>query len=200
VAFLPNYGVSMAERIFPACELSEQISTAGTEASGTGNMKAALNGALIIGTLDGATVEIREEVGAENMFLFGHSAGEIVALRRNGYQGRAWVEASPELARAIRTLADGELDRARPGLFRPIVDTLLGDDPYCHAADFAAYVDRQREVAETYLRADDWARMSIRNVAGMGRFSSDRTVREYAQEIWGVTPVPVRLGAENAAG
>jgi len=195
VAFLPNYSVSLAEVVFPACELSEQISTAGTEASGTGNMKAALNGAVIIGTLDGANIEIREQVGAANLFTFGHVVTEIEVLRVNGYNPMTWVEASPELARVVRTIAEGELEKANPGVFRPIIDVLLGRDRYFHCADFGSYVECQDRVAETYLRPDDWTRMSIRNVAGMGRFSSDRTIRDYAREVWGATPVSVKLEA-----
>ncbi|HLE43713.1 MAG TPA: glycogen/starch/alpha-glucan phosphorylase [Methylomirabilota bacterium] len=195
VAFLPNYGVSAAERIFPAAELSEQISTAGTEASGTGNMKAALNGALIIGTLDGATIEIRDAVGPANLFTFGHTAAGIEDLRRRGYDPRAWVDRDPELARVIRAIADGEFEPGSPGLFQPIVDTLLGGDRYFHCADFASYAECQTRVAETYGHPDDWIRMSIRNVAGMGPFSSDRAVREYAREVWHVEPVPVRFGS-----
>jgi starch phosphorylase len=197
VAFLPDYSVTLAERIFPACELSEQISTAGTEASGTGNMKAGLNGALTIGTLDGANVEIREEVGPENIFIFGHAASEIEALRASGYDPRAWVEKSGELRRAVDAVATGPLEAAHPGLFRPIVEELLGPDRYFLCADFDAYLRCQRRAAEAYRSTDDWARMSILNVAGMGRFSSDRTVQEYAADIWSATPVPVR--PENAS-
>jgi len=193
VAFLPNYSVSLAELVFPACELSEQISTAGTEASGTGNMKAALNGALTIGTLDGANIEIRHEVGPENMFVFGHTVEEIGALGRSGYDPRAWIDASAELRQVIDTIADGEIGRRAPGLFRPIVNALTEGDRYVHCADFASYLDCQSRVAAAYPRADDWARMSIRNVAGMGRFSSDRTVREYARDVWRAAPVPVRF-------
>jgi len=193
VAFLPNYSVSLAERIFPACELSEQISTAGTEASGTGNMKAGLNGALTLGTLDGANVEIRDEVGPENIFIFGHTAAEIEALRASGYHPRAWVEKSAELRRAVDAIARGPLDKAHPGLFRPVVEELLGSDRYFLCADFDLYVECQRRAAETYQRAQDWARMSVLNVAGMGRFSSDRTMREYAADIWSAAPVTVAL-------
>jgi starch phosphorylase len=197
VVFLPNYGVSAAERIFPACELSEQISTAGTEASGTGNMKAALNGALTIGTLDGANIEIRQEVGRESMFVFGHTVEEVGALRRSAYDPVAWIDANPELRRAVHTIAEGEIGRQEPGLFAPIVEILAYRDRYLHCADFASYLDCQDRVAAAYLRADDWARMSIRNVAGMGRFSSDRTVREYARQVWGAVPVPVRFDASG---
>jgi len=189
VAFLPNYSVSLAEIIFPACDLSEQISTAGTEASGTGNMKAALNGALTIGTLDGANVEIREEVGPENIFIFGHTADEVEALRRNGYRPGDWIAKDPELARAIDTIASGALDRGHPGIFGPILDSLTNADFYQLCADFRAYVDCQQRVAETYARRDEWWRKSILNVAGMGKFSSDRTTKEYADEIWKVDRV-----------
>jgi starch phosphorylase len=192
VVFLPNYGVSLAERIFPACELSQHVSTAGTEASGTGNMKAPLNGAVLIGTLDGATVEIREAVGADQVFIFGHTADAIEALRA-GYNPRAWVEGNLELARVIRTIADGGLEPGTRGLFQPIVDTLLGADRYFHCADFASYLECQARAAEAYRRPDDWIRLSIRSVAGTGPFSSDRTVREYAREIWRVDPVPASL-------
>ncbi len=188
VAFLPNYSVSLAELIFPACDLSEQISTAGSEASGTGNMKAALNGALTIGTLDGANVEIREEVGPENVFIFGHTAEEVAALRAAGYGPQAWIERDPELRRVIDVIASGELDGGT-GLFRPIVEELRGADRYLLCADFRAYADGQARAAAAYARPDEWWRMSILNVAGMGKFSADRTTREYAEEIWEARPV-----------
>jgi starch phosphorylase len=191
VAFLPNYSVSLAQLLMPATELSEQISTAGTEASGTGNMKAALNGGIIIGTLDGANVEIREEVGAENMFIFGKTAEEIGELGRSGARPQEFVDRDPELKRVIATLSHGALARANPGLFDPLVAELLGADRYFLCADFRSYLDCQQRVADTYLRPDDWVRMSIRNVAGMGKFSSDRTIREYAEQIWQATPVQV---------
>ncbi len=193
VVYIPDYGVSLAERIFPACELSEQISTAGTEASGTGNMKAALNGALTIGTLDGANIEIREAVGEANFFVFGHTVAEIAALRQGGYDPRRWAAENPELRRVLDTLARGEIAAAAPGLFQPIVDALAAGDRYFHCADFGAYVACQRRAAETYQRPDDWLRMSIENVAGMGPFSSDRTLREYARAIWRVAPEPVKF-------
>ena len=190
VAFVPNYSVSLAEVIFPACELSEQISTAGTEASGTGNMKAALNGALTIGTLDGANVEIREEVGPENVFIFGQTAEQIESLRAAGYRPGPWIEGNALLRRAIDTIASGELDGGS-GLFRPVVDALNGDDRYFVCADFADYVACHQRAAATYARPDEWWRRSILNVAGMGKFSSDRTTRQYADEIWDVRTVPV---------
>jgi glycogen phosphorylase len=191
VAFLPNYCVSLAELIFPACELSEQISTAGTEASGTGNMKAALNGALTIGTLDGANVEIREEVGEANIFVFGHTAPEVAGLRAAGYSSQPWIAASPELRGAIEAIASGPLEQAWPGLFKPILDGLLGEDRYLLCADFASYLECQARAASLYSRPDEWCRMSILNAAGMGKFSSDRTTRQYAEEVWGAQPVPV---------
>jgi starch phosphorylase len=179
VAFLPNYRVSLAELIFPAAELSEQISTAGTEASGTGNMKAALNGALTIGTLDGANVEIKEEVGDANIFIFGHTAEGIVKLRDAGYQPREWIQANPELQRAIDTIAtlDG-------GCFQSLGRALSESDHYFHCADFPSYLETQERVAATYADPAEWARQSILNVAGMGKFSIDRTVRDYNRDIW----------------
>jgi len=192
VVFLPNYSVSLAETIFPACELSEQISTAGTEASGTGNMKAALNGALTIGTLDGATIEIRNAVGAENMFIFGLTASEAAALRANGYSPQQAIDRSSELRAAIEALRTGALNRRDPGLFQPIVDALVGNDRYLHCADFDAYTDGQRRAADVYRDQAEWTRRSVLNTARMGRFSSDRTTRGYADEIWGVAAARLR--------
>ncbi len=186
VAFLPNYRVSLAELVFPATELSEQISTAGTEASGTGNMKAALNGALTIGTLDGANVEIMEEVGEANIFIFGNTAQGIVGLRDSGYQPREWARANPELQRAIETIAT--LDGGR---FQTLGGILMDSDHYFHCADYASYLETQERVSATYARPSEWARLSILNVAGMGKFSIDRTVREYAREIWNAEGFPV---------
>lgn len=188
VAFLPNYRVSLAELVFPAAELSEQISTAGTEASGTGNMKAALNGALTIGTLDGANIEIKEEVGDANIFIFGHTAEGIVRLRDSGYRPREWAQENPELWRAIETISN--LDG---GCFRNLGQSLLDHDHYLHCADYASYLETQERVSDTYRDSATWARLSILNVAGMGKFSIDRTVREYAREIWkaGFVPVPL---------
>jgi len=156
-------------------------------------MKAGLNGALTLGTLDGANVEIRDEVGPENIFIFGHTAAENEALRASGYDPRAWVEKSTELRRAVDAIARGPLEKAYPGLFRPVVEELLGSDRYLLCADFDAYVECQSRAARTYRRAQDWTRMSVLNVAGMGRFSSDRTVQEYAADIWSAAPVRVEL-------
>jgi starch phosphorylase len=195
VLFVPNYSVSVAERVFPACELSEQISTAGTEASGTGNMKAALNGALTIGTLDGATIEMADAVGADNMFIFGHTADEVAELRRSGYDPRRFLAADPELQRALDFIASGALRPSEPDLFRPLVAGLLEGDRYFHCADFGAYREAQRRAEQVWRDPAEWNRRSILNVAGMGRFSSDRTTREYAAEIWGLEPVPVSFEA-----
>ncbi len=193
VVFIPNYGVSLAEKIIPAADLSEQISAAGSEASGTSNMKFALNGALIIGTLDGANVEILEEVGAENIFIFGLKAEEVRAAKRTGYQPRYYYDNVAELRRVIDMIAGNFFSNDKPGLFQPIVDSLLdGGDPYMVLADFEAYVECQRQASLAYLDAESWSRKCVLNVAHMGRFSSDRTVREYAQEIWRVGPVPVQ--------
>jgi len=191
VGFLADYRVSLAEHIFPGSELSEQISTAGTEASGTGNMKFGLNGALTIGTLDGATVEMAEEVGRDNIFIFGLTAEEVAA-RRPHYDPREVYRADPELARVLDMIGGGAFSPGEPGLFRPLVDSLLaGGDHYFLLADYASYVACQEKVARTYRDQAAWTRMSILNVAHMGKFSSDRTIRQYADEVWGITPVTV---------
>ncbi len=189
VVFLANYRVSLAERIFPASDLSEQISTAGKEASGTGNMKFALNGALTIGTLDGANIEIRAQVGEENFFLFGLTATEVQELVRAGYRPRDFVEGNPELAAVLHLIESGFFSPEQPDLFRPLVASLLDQDTFMLLADFGAYVAGQERVSEVFRDPERWTRMAILNVARMGRFSSDRTIREYAQEIWGATPV-----------
>ena len=181
VAFVPNYNVSAAEVLFPATELSEQISTAGTEASGTGCMKAVLNGGILIGTLDGANIEIREQVGAENMFVFGHTTEEIEALRARGYDSAALVRNDVELAAVIE-----KIRTMSGGIFQPLVDILLHNDRYFHCADFRSYIEAQERAAQTWQRPEEWTRMSILNVARSGYFSGDRTVQEYARDIWGV--------------
>ena len=193
VAFIPDYNVKNCMPIFPAAELSEQISTAGKEASGTGNMKFAMNGALTIGTLDGANVEIREAVGAENFFLFGLTVDEIRRLRAEGYRPREVYETDPVLHEVIDALADGTFSRGDAALFRPIVDSLLGEDPWLLLADFRSYVECQAEVERAYLDPERWARMSILNTARMGFFSSDRSIADYCREIWRVDPVPIDL-------
>jgi starch phosphorylase len=192
VVFLRNYRVSLAERIFPAADVSEQISTAGKEASGTGNMKFAMNGALTIGTLDGANVEIREAVGAENFFLFGLTVPEVRELRRRGYNPWDVYRANPDLKAVIDSIASGTFSPGEPRLFQPIVDSLLnGGDPYLVLADFAAYVAAQEAVSRAYLDVEHWTRMAVLNVARTGVFSSDRTIRQYAEEIWNVGPIPI---------
>jgi glycogen phosphorylase len=193
VVFLPNYCVSNAEKIMPGADLSEQISTAGTEASGTGNMKFALNGALTIGTLDGANIEIKEEVGHENIFIFGLRAEEIRDLRHSGYNPKYYYNSNPELKLAIDMIANGFFSHSQPQLFKPITDSLLNYDYYMLLADFASYVKCQEEVSEIYKDQEKWTKMSILNVANMGKFSSDRTVKEYADEVWNVKPVHIEI-------
>jgi glycogen phosphorylase len=196
VIYVPDYRVSAAERIFPACELSEQISAAGTEASGTGNMKAALNGALTIGTLDGANVEIMEEVGESNMFIFGLTREETRDLGIHGYDSQRYIDHSPELSRVIETLTTSELEPGSPGLFRPIVEMLRAHDRFFVCADFDAYLEAQKKAGETWNDVERWTTMSILNTARMGRFSSDRSIREYTRDIWHVDPIDISLDLE----
>jgi len=191
VVFVPDFSVKSAQRIYPAADLSEQISTAGMEASGTGNMKFAMNGALTIGTLDGANVEIREAVGPEHFFLFGLTAEEVLTRRRGGYDPRREVEQDPELGRVLELIASGAFSPGDRGLFAPLVDDLLHRDPFFVLADFRAYVDCQRRVDEVWRDPTRWVRSSILNTARTGRFSSDRAIREYAAEIWRLPPVRV---------
>jgi starch phosphorylase len=192
VAFLKNYRVSLAERIFPASDVSEQISTAGKEASGTGNMKFALNGALTVGTLDGANVEIREEVGAENFFLFGLTVEGVAALRKRGYDPWEWYRNDRRLKAVLDAIGSGVFSPGEPALFRPIIESLLnGGDPYLVLADFAAYCACQDEVEKAFRDPERWTRSAILNVARSGKFSSDRTIQQYADEIWKVQPVRV---------
>jgi len=191
VIFLPNYCISQAEKLIPAADVSEQISTAGLEASGTGNMKFALNGALTVGTLDGANVEIMEEVGKENIFIFGLTADEVVQKKQEGYHSRQYYEGNPDIRKIMDMIDSGYFSPENPQLFRPIVHSLLeGGDYYLVLADFESYALTQETVAKTYKDQGLWTRMSILNTANMGKFSSDRAVREYADHIWGATPVP----------
>jgi starch phosphorylase len=202
VVFVANYSVSLGQFAYPASDLSEQISTAGKEASGTGNMKFALNGSLTIGTLDGANVEIREEVGAENFFLFGLTAQEVTDLRAKGYNPLEYYHSNPALKRVIDQLSSGFFSPKDPGLFMPIVSSLLNGDEYMLFADFQAYVDCQTRAAEAYRDQDNWTRMSIINVANMGKFSSDRSIADYCKDIWNVQPVPIQLDeySQSSAG
>ncbi|RMF25275.1 MAG: glycogen/starch/alpha-glucan phosphorylase [Cyanobacteria bacterium J083] len=194
VVFLANYNVSLGEKVYPAAELAEQISTAGKEASGTGNMKFALNGALTIGTLDGANIEIREAVGAENFFPFGLTATEVANLKAQGYNPWHYYDSNPSLQQAIAQIASGYFSPDDTDLFRPLVDCLMYRDEYLLFADYQAYIDCQAKVSQAYLKRQQWLKMSILNVARMGRFSSDRTIREYATEIWNAKPVKVESG------
>ncbi|HTT36385.1 MAG TPA: glycogen/starch/alpha-glucan phosphorylase [Burkholderiales bacterium] len=202
VVFLPNYNVSSGQRVYPAADLSEQISTAGKEASGTGNMKFSLNGALTIGTLDGANIEIRDEVGADNFFLFGLTAEEVAEAKARGYRPMELYETDPELREAIDLVRSGFFSRGDATLFQPLIDNLLVSDPYLVLADFRSYAECHERVAEAYGDAEHWTRMSILNMARCGKFSSDRTIREYCRDIWRVDPVPIRLlsGDEVKAG
>ena len=200
VVFLPNYRVTLAEKIIPAADLSEQISTAGMEASGTGNMKLAMNGALTIGTLDGANIEIREAVGAENFFLFGMNAGEVIAKREEGLPGRVAYEADPELQEAIDFIASGFFSPEDRDLFRPLTDELLGTDRYMLTWDYRSYADKQREVEAAFVEEEAWSRKAALNIARVGIFSSDRTVREYARDIWDIKPVTIHLKPYESSG
>jgi starch phosphorylase len=193
LAFLPDYRVSAMEVICPAADLSEQISTAGKEASGTGNMKFMMNGAITIGTLDGANIEIREEVGEENFFLFGLTAEQVDA-KRGHYDPAAIVAADKDLARVIHLLESGHFNLFEPGLFDPIVQSILNPhDPWLTAADFRSFVDAQQQVAIAYRDPERWLRMSILNTAQSGKFSSDRTIQDYNRDIWHLRQVPAHI-------
>jgi glycogen phosphorylase len=191
VVFFPDYNVKNAQHIFPAADLSEQISTAGMEASGTGNMKFSLNGALTIGTLDGANVEIREEVGPDNFFLFGLNAEQVREVKSRGYRPRDHYEQNATLREVLDCIASGALARGDAKLFHPLVENLLRDDPFLLLADYQAYVERQDQVSALWCNASAWTRKSILNAARMGKFSSDRSIREYCERVWNVTPSPV---------
>ncbi|HEX8555687.1 MAG TPA: glycogen/starch/alpha-glucan phosphorylase, partial [Sphingomonas sp.] len=186
IVFVPNYNVSVAEKIVPACDLSEQISTAGMEASGTGNMKFALNGALTIGTLDGANVEIRDRVGADNIVIFGLTADEVEASRAGGYDPRAVIEATPDLKQALSAIAGGVFSPDDPDRYKGLVAGLYDGDWFRVAADFDAYAKAQEQVDARWVDQQGWRAAAIRNVGAMGWFSSDRTIGEYARDIWAV--------------
>ena len=193
VVFIPDFNVSNGQRIYPAADLSEQISTAGYEASGTGNMKFMMNGALTIGTLDGANVEIREEAGAENFFLFGLTTEEVVYLRQAGYRPWEYYQNNNELKQAIDLMASGYFSQGDRELFKPIVDNLLNYDPFLLLADFESYIDCQDRVGQKYKDTEQWSRMSILNTSRSGKFSSDRAIKEYCDEIWQVSPIAIDL-------
>ncbi len=201
VWFVPNYNVSRAIELIPAIELSEQISIAGTEASGTGNMKMTLNGALTIGTLDGANIEIREEVGEDNFFIFGKTAPEVAELFRNGYNPWDYYHGNAELRQALDMICNGYFSPEEPFRFRSLYDSLLhGGDHYAVLADYASYVAVQDGVDSLYRDPQAWARKAVLNVAGAGHFSSDRTIGEYASQVWNVVPVLPRADAEVSGG
>jgi starch phosphorylase len=200
VAFLPNYRVSLAEKIIPAADLSEQISTAGLEASGTGNMKLAMNGALTIGTLDGANIEIREAVGPENFFLFGLDAAAVHHEKRARTTGHRAYEADPEIREVIDLIRSGFFSPEQRDLFHPLIDKVLGHDEYLTLTDFPAYSACQRQVSEAYRDEEAWSRTAALNIARVGMFSSDRTVQEYAKEIWGIKPIKIELDPYDGSG
>ncbi len=193
VVFLPDYSVKLGQRVYPAADLSEQISLAGKEASGTGNMKFAMNGALTIGTLDGANIEIREEVGEDNFFLFGLTTPEVERRKHEGYNPHEIYESNAELREVLDSLLNGEFSRGDRGLFEPLVNALLYGDNYMLLADYQSYIDCQDRVSQAYKDPDAWTRMSILNVARIGKFSSDRSIREYCADIWKTWPVKIQL-------
>ncbi len=192
VVFVPNYNVTIGQKIYPAADLSEQISTAGKEASGTGNMKFAMNGAVTIGTLDGANVEIRDQVGTNNFFLFGMTVEEVNQLWLKGYNPYEYYEKNSELKEVLDMIKNGYFSKGEK-LFKPLVDSLIYNDTYMLLADYASYIKCQDLVGEAFQNKEHWTRMSILNVARMGYFSSDRTIREYCQEIWNVKPVKMKI-------
>ncbi len=200
VVFLPNFNVCLAQSIYPAADLSEQISLAGKEASGTGNMKLAMNGALTIGTMDGANIEICEAVGADAFFRFGMDAAAVRALQDSGYDPRSWYETHEELRASLDLIASGFFSRDHPDRFMPLIQELLHTDRYMLLADYESYVSIQDKVDQTYLNVDDWILKSVRNCARSGRFSSDRTIQEYCQRVWKVSPMPMPLYVDFMAG
>jgi glycogen phosphorylase len=200
VVFLPNFNVTNGQRVYPAADLSEQISTAGKEASGTGNMKFCMNGALTIGTLDGANIEIRDEVGAENFFLFGLSTPEVYALKAQGYRPMDYYAANPGLRDVVDLIRSGFFSRGDTELFKPLMDGLMYHDPYMLFADFQSYVECQAKVSQAYCDTENWTRMSILNAARSGKFSSDRSIHDYCDGIWRIKPVPIQLLTHSQAG
>lgn len=198
VVFVPDFNVTNSQLIYPAADLSEQISTAGKEASGTGNMKFMMNGALTIGTLDGANVEILEEVGEENFFLFGSRTEEVQRLKENGYKPWEYYQFDRELRECINLITSGHFSPGNTDLFKPLVDSLLYHDPYMLMVDYRYYIDCQQRVSDTFLNKETWTKMSILNVARSGKFSSDRTIKEYCDDIWNVSPVKVTVPQYSA--
>jgi glycogen phosphorylase len=190
---VPNFNVQNAHLIYPAADLSEQISTAGKEASGTGNMKFMINGASTIGTLDGANVEIRDEVGAENFFLFGLTEDQVAQVKRDGYRPMDYVDHNEELEAVLQLIAGGRFSNGDTDVFRPLVDNLRYDDPFLVLADYASYIACQEHVSAAWRDTDAWTRMSILNTARSGKFSSDRAITEYCDDIWNVHPVTVTV-------
>jgi len=193
VVFLPDFNVKNAQLVYPAADLSEQISTAGKEASGTGNMKFALNGALTIGTMDGANIEIRDAVGASNFFLFGLTASEASDLKSLRYDPKDYYYANAQLREVIDLIGSGAFSKGDRELFRPLVSSLLDRDEYLLLADYQSYVDQQDQVSQAFFDHEHWTRMSILNVARMGHFSSDRSIEEYCDKIWNAKPVKVEI-------
>ncbi|KAM4607859.1 glycogen phosphorylase, brain form isoform 1-T1 [Polymixia lowei] len=197
VIYLENYRVSLAEKVIPAADLSEQISTAGTEASGTGNMKFMLNGALTIGTMDGANVEMAEEAGQENLFIFGMRVEDVEEMDRKGYDARAYYQRLPELRQVLDQIQTGCFSPTQPDLFKDVVNMLMNHDRFKVFADYEAYLQCQDRVSELYKNRKEWTKTVIRNIAGSGKFSSDRTISQYAREIWGVEPSDVKIPPPN---
>jgi len=200
IIFLPNFNVSNGQRIYPAADLSEQISTAGKEASGTGNMKFSMNGALTIGTLDGANIEIRDAVGKDNFFLFGRTAEEIATLQQQQRQPAEFIDSNQELQEVLQLIRSGLFSQGDPALFQPLLDSLMHHDPFYVCADFAAYSNCQQQVSKVFQDKELWARMSILNTARMGWFSSDRSIQQYCDDIWKLSPVKVQLEGSDGIG
>ena len=196
VVFLPDYSVTLAQKIIPAADLSEQISTAGMEASGTGNMKLALNGALTVGTLDGANIEIMEEVDKENIFIFGLETEQVLDMRNSMYQPSEYYLKNEELKKVIDMIETGYFSKNDREIFKPLVNSLMSNDYFMVMSDFSSYYDIQNEITTAYKNKKRWTKMSILNTAGMGKFSTDRTIKEYADDIWHVKSIPIRLKKE----
>lgn len=198
IVFMENYRVTLAEKVIPAADLSEQISTAGTEASGTGNMKFMLNGSLTIGTLDGANVEMREEMGDENIFIFGMTVEEVEALQRSGtYNSNDYIQRNSELRQCIEQIESGFFSPTQPDMFKDIANTLRHHDRFLLCADYESYIAAQDRVNATFRDTNKWSRMALMNIASSGKFSTDRTIEQYAREIWGVEPNREKLPAPH---